>query len=247
MLQLLSLLILLVSCTHSYAALEEKLKHISANDNYIWGVTETNQAVLCDRPCKDWRPMGLHLIKQLDVDDEDVWAVDTGGFIFQRPVDGSGDWTFYFHIPGGSGKVKHISVSGNGYIWAITVDGGIYKCRKPCTGFWIIVPGKLKQIDGGRSSVYGVADDRTIWQRPVDGHGEWREVDGELDSITVSPTSDHIFGIAASGSVWHCTEPCHGDWTGMAGKLNQCDVTDGELYGVTHGNNDEVQYYLWDL
>ena len=249
MLQSLGLLFLLVLCTHDSSANEllKKLRLVSTNSRYVWGLTEKNEVFSCEIPCKDWKEIGYYEMEQLDIDEENAWAVSSLGFVYKHPVDGSGDWDLVAYITSDPGIIRHVSASGNGWLWAINENKDIYKCKKPCEGLWRQVPGKLKQLDGGQSSVYGVADDRTIWQRPIDGTGEWREVDGELDSITVSPTSDHIFGIAASGSVWHCTEPCYGSWTRMAGKLNQCDVTGNHLFGVTHGNNDDVQYYLWSL
>ena len=244
MLQSLGLLILLGLCAHSSSAasLDQELKHVSTSTSYVWGVTVNNEVFFCSKPCEHWISYGgTHDIEYLDVDETEVWSISSDGNLFKRPVDGTGAWA----MVSTPGTMLSVSASGNGYIWATTTDHKIFNCQKPCNnGRWNQVPGGLKQIDAGQSTVYGVAYDDTIWARSVDGSGDWRQVPGGLDYITVSGTSGHIFGIAGSGSVWHCSEPCYGSWTGWPARLQQCDVAGNELFGTT---DDFVKYVQWIL
>ena len=150
--------------------------------------------------------------------------------IYKRPVDGSGSWT---RLPG---ALKHVSASGNGYIWGVNSNDDIYKCKKPCNGLWIKVDGKLKQIDGGEAYVYGVNRNDDIYTRPVDGSGRWRQIPGKLRHITASG-KDEVFGTNANGEVFRCKKPCVGEWEKIESKnLNQCDGTFNLLVGVDESN-----------
>ena len=140
-------------------------------------------------------------------------------------MDGSGSWT---HIPG---KLKHVSASGNGYIWGVNSHDRIYKCKKPCTGRWEGVDGRLKQIDGGYAYVYGVNAHNAIFARPVDGSGAWRHIPGSLKHVTASGKDD-IFGVNKHDQIWRCDKPCVGDWELIEGALAQCDATFNGLFGV---------------
>ena len=48
-----------------------------------------------------------------DASDEELWGVNCLDHIFRKPVDGSGSWIRI------GGSLKHISASGNGYIWGV--------------------------------------------------------------------------------------------------------------------------------
>ena len=55
--------------------------------------------------------------------------------IYKRSADGSGSWQ---HI---AGKLKHVSASGNGYIWGVSSTDQIYKCKNHAAvrGFMYLV------------------------------------------------------------------------------------------------------------
>ena len=130
-----------------------------------------------------------------------------------------------------SGALTHVSASGNGYIWGVNSSHLIYKCKKPCNGEWVLVDGRLKQIDGGYSYVYGVNSNDDIYTRPIDGSGSWRHIPGKLKHITASGKLD-VFGVNSASQVFRCPKPCIGEWERMSGELEQCDATFDSFIGV---------------
>ena len=84
------------------------------------------------------------------------------GFIFCRPVDGSGVWR---KIPKLMWKV---TTSGRYYIYGIsrTAHGEVFRCKKPCNGDWerVDVP-KLNQLDATHDGLFGVDfDGKFVWK-----------------------------------------------------------------------------------
>ena len=208
------------------------LKHVSGSINYLWGVNAEDKVFRCNRPCLgSW----VHVegsLKQIDVGEDEIWGVNSNDAVFKRAADGSGKWQYI-----NSQKLKHVSASGNGYIWGVNSADQIYKCKKPCSGSWVLVPGGLKQIDGGQEYVYGVDKSNNVFSMPVDGSEDvWRQIPGAMHYITASETDD-IFAIGASKSnIYRCKKPCIGEWEWMSGSLVQCDATFGALIGVDSHN-----------
>ena len=96
------------------------LTHVTASVNYLWGVNSADQIWRCARPCngQNWvRVPGA--LRQVDADDHEVWGVNAAHNIYKRPVDGSGSWTQV------TGALKHVSASGNGYIWGVNRNDNI--------------------------------------------------------------------------------------------------------------------------
>ena len=206
------------------------LIHVSANINYVWAISSKQSSYICARPCKGvWKHIPGS-VTQLDVDDQEVWAVNARGLIYKRAVDGSGRWIRV------GGNLKHVSASGHGYIWGTNSGRYVYKCKKPCKGAWIRLNGRLKQIDGGQKYVYGVTRSNTIYSRPVDGSGSWRRIVGSLKYVTASGIDD-IYGVNRYNNVFRCKKPCLGDFELLSGALNQCEATVDGLFGTTiaHG------------
>lgn len=141
-----------------------KLMHITASENYIWGVsTEHEIFMMKNSPDESsWTKVDGALC-QIDANDYEVWGVTSNGEIFKRPVDGSGAWIKI------EGVLKYVSASGNGWIWGVNTKNEIFKRKKSSGDKWERVDGLLKQIDGGFTFVYGVNSDNEIWTRPVDG------------------------------------------------------------------------------
>ena len=87
----------------------------------------------CERPCYGgW----IHVpgkLMQVDAGDMEVWRVNKHHQIFKQPADSTGLWR------GVGGILKHVSASGNGYIWGVNANDTIYKCKKPCNGAWVYI------------------------------------------------------------------------------------------------------------
>ena len=94
-------------------------KHVNFVD-YVWGVNTIDNIYRCAKPCtgSNWVQVEEHL-KQIDAGDEEVWGVNSKDHIYKRPVDGSDYWKL---IPG---LLKHVSASGNGYIWGVKLMQGM--------------------------------------------------------------------------------------------------------------------------
>ncbi len=228
---LFSAVLLAVATATKWEQIDGDLKGVTASVNYLWGVDESDEIYICSRPCTGKWDKVPGALMQVDADDTDVWGVYSSGSIWKRPVDGSG--TKWQEVPG---SLKHISASGNGYIWGVNIYDVIYKCKKPCSGDWKLVDGALKQIDGGYSYVYGVNSANEILGRPVDGSGEWRKIPGSMKYITGSG-KDYVFGVNDADEVFRCRKPCTGKWKKMPGSLKQCDATFDALFGVNSENN----------
>jgi hypothetical protein len=111
-----------------------------------------------------------------------------------------------------------VTASRNGYIWGVNSHDAIFKCKKPCNGRWIHVPGHLKQIDGGQAYVYGVNKFDYIFARPVDGRGEWRHIPRKLKHVTGSGIlKSEIFGVNKADDIFRCPKPCIGEWEHIPG------------------------------
>lgn len=202
------------------------LVQVTASANYLWGVNEHDEIFVCTRPCTSWTKVPGALV-QVDADDQEVWGVNGADEIYKRPVDGSGGgWK---KVPG---LLKHVSASGNGYVWGVNGAQDIWKCKKPCSGAWVKVAGKLKQVDGGEGYVYGVNAAGAVFARPIDGRPPgWRNIPGKLKHITASGQRE-VFGVDDNDLIWRCKKPCIGDWEHVEGLLVQCDGTYDAVFGV---------------
>ncbi|KAL5460035.1 hypothetical protein EMCRGX_G033447 [Ephydatia muelleri] len=78
------------------------------------------------------------------------------------------------------------------HIWGVNSNDDIFKCKKPCTGGWELVPGKLKQIDGGYDYVYGVNSNNDIFTLPV-GAGSKSRCDATINGL---------FGVNSANNIW---------------------------------------------
>ena len=208
------------------------LIHVSANINYLWGVNAANQTFMCPRPCTSgkWKQIDGAL-KQLDVDDQEVWGVNKADLIYKRPVDGSGKWQLI------AGRLKHVSASGHGYIWGVNSQTLVYICKKPCTGKWVKLNGFLKQVDAGQEEVYAVGLHSEVFARPVDGSGNWRRVLGMQAQYISASGVDEVLAIDLKDNVFRCRKPCVGNFEQMSGQLRQCDATVNGLFGVNAEHN----------
>ena len=205
---------------------------ITGSTNWLWSVNGAKQIYRCARPCTGkWVRVDGQLT-QVDAGDEEVWGTN-GNAIYKRPVDGSGRWK---RIGGG---LKHVSPSGNGYVWGVNSGDHIFKCKKPCNGQWKGVDGRLSQIDGGYAFVYGVNRGGQAFRRSIDGTTGWRHIPApvRLKFISGSGYKD-LFAISTTGDTYRCAKPCVGDWEKMStnfNSLSQCDASYDAVFGVTSG------------
>ena len=164
---------------------------------------------------------------QVDANDIQVWGVDASGHIFWKHIDDVlGNWV---SVPG---ILKHVSASGNGWIWGVTNTDQVFKCKKPCHGTWIEVDGLLNQLDGGETYIYGVTSGNDVFRRNIDASNPWQLIPGRLIKHITASGDDEIFGISESEEIWRCKKPCSGEWEKINGELSQCDATVDALFGV---------------
>ena len=114
----------------------------------------------------------------------------------------------------------------------------IYKCKKPCTGQWKNVGGRLKQIDGGYAFVYRVNSGSNVYSMPIDASKGWRHIPApvKMNHVSVSGKDD-IFATSREGDVYRCKKPCIGEWEMSTNynKLSQCDASYNAIFAVTSG------------
>ena len=138
------------------------LRHVSASGNgYVWGTNSRDNIYKCAKPCNgQWQqvPGGL---RNIDGGQERVYGVNSGGAVFTRNVDGSGNWR---HIPGR--RMKQITASGVHEVFAVDASKKLYRCRKPCLGGWEEMDGHFSQIEAGIHGVYGIKSGNDIMGKP---------------------------------------------------------------------------------
>ena len=235
------------------------LESISVSANYLWGIdisflanSAANNLVFCKRPCSNasgWKvpnPSG-QFDRTIDTNEDEVWGVNDRGQIYKRAIDGSGSWV---QITGGrdsecSGKCfSDVSVSNNGYIWAISWENETYMlCSRigvrPSCGnddqLLIDNEPSLVHIEAGDEEVWAVNATNHIFKRPVDGSGEWSSVPGKMRYISASGNA-HVWGIAPNNSLYVCEKPCTGCWQYVGGSFKQVDGGNNTVMGVTTDN-----------
>lgn len=244
------------------AGKEQVMKQVDAGDGFVFGVTEEDDiffrptddkgALLIDKgadppsgadePPKKEAPSGTD--EPPKKEDRTRERPRTDKETSQTKVE---RWD---QIPG---KAKYVS-SGNGYVWATSATNSVYKCKLPCRGEWVVVPGALDQVDcgqdvkiqppeaekaiqeespGGPPSVaYVITSAHYIFKGPVDGTGPYKQVLGRLKHVTVA--KEWIWGVTLPNSVYHCRRPCMGSWKldKQAPKLTQVDAGENQVWGV---------------
>ena len=145
------------------------------------------------------------------------------------------------------GKLKHVSASGNGYIWEVNSARQIYKCKKPCSGGWVHVDGTLNQIDAGNQYVYNVNHHQVFYFRPVDDSEKWQKPRNNYKAKYVTATGDNkVYIVGTDNKVYHCNAPCsNGRWT----KLSDDTLTqiEGSVQLLVGRNGAEQLYYQCHL
>ena len=226
----LSALVFHTSVGCPWTAISGIMKHITVTPNHVWAVDRSNYVHRCVRPCNGNFIRDGARLYQLDADDYEVWGLATNYYIYRKAVDGSGGWSRV------GGLLKHITVSGLGYIWGVTSAQNVFSCKKPCRGAWVHRPSlKLMQVEAGGDRVYGVDSAQRIYTRSVDGMGVWQKIPGSLRYITAS--GNMIYGVNRNYQFFKCVAPClTGQWKLIAfdgGRMLQCDATFKHLFGIS--------------
>ena len=113
-----------------------------------------------------------------------------------------------------TGKLKQISAVGKDWLWGVNNSNQIFTCKKPCNdSSWINIPGRLSQLEGGESEVWGVNAADNIFKMNVDHSSGWKQVTGKLTNI--SQGGGWVWGVNSSNNVYNiyrCKDPCDGNW-----------------------------------
>ena len=141
-----------------------RLKHVSGSGNgYVWGVNSGDHIYRCKKPCNgQWKGIDGRL-KQIDGGYAYVYGVNSGGAVFSRPIDASKGWR---HIPAPT-QMNHVSASGKDDIFAVSRQGDIYRCSKPCIGEWEKMStnyNKLGQCDASYDAIFAVTSGGTVFR-----------------------------------------------------------------------------------
>lgn len=209
-----------------------------------------------------WKAIG-GLLKHVATSDTGVvWGVNSNDDIYYSP-DKTGKWE---HV---AGKLKQITVSGNGqHIWGVTSGDGIFY-RKGRNGGWEHVGGALKFIDvsGDGSHIWGVNSNDDIYYRNG-RHGNWQHITGackvaaahydsmgrpslcmgcppigdcKLKQISVSSGGAHIWGVNSDDEVFY-RNGRHGVWVPKVGKLKHVSVNDDGTHVWGVNSQDDIFY-----
>lgn len=140
-------------------------------------------------------------------------SVETaGGYMWRRPVDGSGDWQ-PADSGGGRGiqvtigRTHHFHMNGYNNMWSATLPNGAWVHEAVST---------VKQVEVGDSDVYVIyLDGTTLKRKAADTSGSWSTISipsalstAKMSQITVGATA--LWILDNSGSLWGCDLPCTG-------------------------------------
>lgn len=140
-----------------------------------------------------------------------------------------------------NGKLKQISAVGKDWLWGVNNSNQIFTCKKPCNdSSWINIPGRLSQLEGGESEVWGVNAADNIFKMNVDHSNGWRQISGKLSNI--SQGGGWVWGINRNNYVYRCQQPCNGNWildtrpTGQT-SLVQLSCSSTHVYALDKNEN----------
>ena len=221
----------------NWEKIDGTLKNVSASGKgWIWGVNRNDVIYKCKKPCNgSWSRVSGDL-KQVSGGDNEIWGVNRNNIIYKGSIDGSGHWKRI------NGTLKNVSASGKGWIWGVNRNDVIYKCKKPCNGKgWIQVSGHLKQISGGNNEVWGVNSNNKIFKRPIDGSGNWTEINicspGGLKHVSASDPN-WVWGVSSNDNIYKCKKPCNGNWINVSGEIDSTDK-----YGLKQVSSDDKEVW----
>lgn len=134
-----------------------------------------------------WNAKGSGFAR-IDVGSDQVWGVKMDGTVHRCSVDGADNWTPV------SGNFAQVTV-GRKFVWARSNAGDLSYCSIKTPGAWIAVPNPLGlvQIDVGAEEVWGVNAAKNIYRRSASGIGDWEQVPGSANAVTVG--DDYVWAV----------------------------------------------------
>ena len=136
----------------------------------------------------------------------------SGGYMWSRPVDGTGDWQFADDGNGRGvqvtiGRTHHFHMNGHNNMWSAELPNGSWVHQAVTT---------VKQVEVGDSDAFVIyLDGTTLKQKPSDMTGSWTTLPipaalatAQMSQITVGATT--LFILDNNGDLWGCDLPCAG-------------------------------------
>ena len=136
----------------------------------------------------------------------------SGGYMWSRPVDGTGDWQFADDGNGRGvqvtiGRTHHFHMNGHNNMWSAELPNGSWVHQAVTT---------VKQVEVGDSDAFVIyLDGTTLKQKPSDMTGSWTTIPiptalatAQMSQITVGATT--LFILDNNGDLWGCDLPCAG-------------------------------------
>ena len=107
--------------------------------------------------------------------------------------------------------MKHVTASGNGWIWGTNAnDLHLHNDKNQLIiinwFLWVHGNGILRQIEGRDQYAYGVNGAQNIYTCPVDGSSGWRHIPGKLKYITAGGLNE-VFGVDTNNHLWRSQKP----------------------------------------
>ena len=127
---------------------------IVVHGNYVYGVGTNRWIYRVSTNGGKWQRVNPSscCVVNIAISGGNIYAVGTDKRLWKRPLpDTKNNWKRI------SGKLKWVSASNPDYVYGVNSADHIYKCKKPCTGQWSRVPGRLKQISVGQQ-VWGIGN-----------------------------------------------------------------------------------------
>lgn len=134
----------------------------------------------------------------------------SGGYMWSRPVDGSGDWGF---ADDGGGKGVQVTI-GRTHHFHMNKQYNMWSAELP-NGGWVRQHVKtVKQVEVGDSDAFVVYQDgRTLKRKASDMTGDWSTISipsalstATISQITVGATA--LWLLDGNGNLWGCDLPC---------------------------------------
>lgn len=188
---------------NKWQSIPGQLVHISANNNYVFGVNAADEIFYCSFPCRgNWQMIPGRLV-QLSSSNDLLYGVNRAGQIYFKDLT-NGDiradnWNNV------RGTLSYVSV-GLSEVWGTNSNGNIFKCAKPCLdGAWQSIQGILTRVEVSPidDSVFGVNSKDEIFgcEPECNGGKDWKRLPGALRHV-YGMTCTEIYGSNSQGTVW---------------------------------------------
>ena len=140
----------------------------------------------------------------------DPSIASSGGYMWSRPVDGSGDWGF---ADDGGGRGVQVTI-GRTHHFHMNKFNNIWSAELPNGGWVGQAVSTVKQVEVGDSDAFVVYQDGTTLKRKAsDMTGDWSTISipsalstATISQITVGATA--LWLLDGNGNLWGCDLPC---------------------------------------